>query len=216
MSSESAPELRRDAARNRERLLDAALRLFHEHGQNVPSLAIATAAGLGAGTLYRHFPTREDLAAALAHRSYRIALAHAVEAADGDAPAPDALRTFLLRTIERRDELMLPLHGGPVTLDEQAVELRRSISAALDRVLARGRQEGSIRPDVTSADVILMGALLAQPLSSAPDWDAVARRQATIYVEGLRPGDGPPLPGEGPTRVGLEESFRRSARGGSR
>ena len=70
MSSESALGLRSDAARNRGQLLDAALRLFHERGLSVPSLSIAEAAGLGVGTLYRHFPTREDLTAALAHRSY--------------------------------------------------------------------------------------------------------------------------------------------------
>lgn len=46
-----------------------------------------------------------------------------------------------------------------------------------------------------------MGALLAQPLSSAPDWDAIARRQAAIYVAGLRPADGPPLPGHALTRA---------------
>ncbi len=108
MSSESALGLRSDAARNREQLLDAALRLFHERGLKVPSLSIAEAAGLGVGTLYRHFPTREDLTAALAHRSYRIALDHATEAADGDEPALEALHTFFCRTIERRDELMLP------------------------------------------------------------------------------------------------------------
>ena len=154
--------LRSDAARNREQLLDAALRLFHERGQKVPSLSIAEAAGLGVGTLYRHFPTREDLTAALAHRSYRIALDHATEAADGDEPALEALHTFFCRTIERRDELMLPAHGAPVTLDDQAVERRTAISAALDRVLARGRKEGAVRGDVTSTDIILMGALLAQ------------------------------------------------------
>jgi AcrR family transcriptional regulator len=93
--------LRSDAARNREQLLDAALRLFHERGLKVPSLSIAEAAGLGVGTLYRHFPTREDLTAALAHRSYRIALDHATETADGDEPALEALHTFFCRTIER-------------------------------------------------------------------------------------------------------------------
>ena len=112
MSSESALGLRSDAARNREQLLDAALRLFHERGLKVPSLSIAEAAGLG----------------------------HATEAADGDEPALEALHTFFCRTIERRDELMLPLHGAPVTLDDQAVEMRTAISAALDRVLARGRK----------------------------------------------------------------------------
>lgn len=57
-----------------------------------------------------------------------------------------------------------------------------------------------------------MGALMAQPLSSAPDWDAIARRQAAIYVAGLRPADGPPLPGHALTRAVLEQSFTQSSR----
>jgi hypothetical protein len=72
--------------------------------------------------------------------------------------------------------------------------------------------EGAVRGDVTSTDIILMGALLAQPLSSAPDWDAIARRQAAIYVAGLRPADGPPLPGRALTRAVLEQSFTQSSR----
>ena len=57
-----------------------------------------------------------------------------------------------------------------------------------------------------------MGALLAQPLSSAPDWDAIARRQAAIYVAGLRPADGPPLPGMPSPAPELEQSFTQSSR----
>ena len=62
----------------------------------------------------------------------------------------------------------------------------------LDRVLARGREEGGIRADASAADVIVFGALLAQALPHTPDWDAVARRQAAIYVAGLQ-ADGAPL-----------------------
>lgn len=219
MSEKRSRGPRRDATRNRELLLDSAQRLFRERGEKVSSLAITEGAGLGAGTLYRHFPTREDLLAALSERSYRIALEHAVEAAEGELPTAASLRRFLERTIERRDELTLPLHGGPVTLDDRVVELRAQINAALDRVLARGRERGEIRPDVTSTDIILMGALLAQPLPSAPDWGTVARRQAAIYVEGLHATDGPALPGPGPSRDDLELAFkrtppRRRARGG--
>ena len=72
------------------------------------------------------------------------------------------------------------------------------------------RKEGA--RESTSTDIILMGALLAQPLSSAPDWDAIARRQAAIYVAGLRPADGPPLPGHALTRAVLEQSFTQSSR----
>ncbi len=182
---------RRDAVRNRERLLDAALRLFREQGERVSSLAITQEAGLGAGTLYSHFRTREELIAALVHRSFGIALEHAQGAAASEGEAADALRTFLLQTIARRDELLLPLHGGPVTRDAETQQLRAEIRAALEQVLARGREQGAIRADVTAADIILMGALLAQPLPNAQgDWDAAAARQVAIYVDGLRSGAG--------------------------
>jgi AcrR family transcriptional regulator len=178
---------RRDAVRNRELLLDSARRLFRERGTKVSSLAITEGAGLAAGTLYRHFPTREDLLAALSERSFGVALEHAREAAESGRPAPEALLAFLERTIERREELMMmPLHGGPLPLSQAAKGLRTEIRVELDRVLARGREEGSIRPDATAGDVILIGALLAQSLPHTPDWDALARRQAAIYVAGLQ------------------------------
>ena len=68
------------------------------------------------------------------------------------------------------------------------VALREAISQAIDRILDKGRAEGSIRPDITSGDIIIMGALLSQPLPYAPNWDQTARRAARIYVAGLAPG----------------------------
>jgi AcrR family transcriptional regulator len=187
MSEGASRGRRRDAVRNRELLLDSAQRLFRERGTKVSSLAITEGAGLAAGTLYRHFPTREDLLAALSERSFGVALEHAREAADSGRPAPETLLAFLERTIERREELMMmPLHGGPLPLSDTAAESRAEIRVALDRVLARGRKEGTVRADATSGDVILIGALLAQSLSHFPDWDVVARRQAAIYVAGLQ------------------------------
>ena len=199
--------------RNRELLLDSAQRLFRERGTKVTSLAITEGAGLAAGTLYRHFPTRDDLLAALRSAPSGSPSTTRREAESGPA-RPRGRPVFLERAdrAARRADVM-PLHGGPITLDDRAVELRAEISAALDRLLARGREEGSIRADVTSTDVILMGALLAQPLPSAPDWDAVARRQAAIYVAGLRPADGPALPGQGLQRADLERAFRRTPAG---
>lgn len=147
MSKGASRGRRRDAVRNRELLLDSARRLFRERGTKVSSLAITEGAGLAAGTLYRHFPTRDDLLAALSERSFGVALEHAREAAESGRPAPEALLLFLERTIERREELMMmPLHGGPLPLSDAAKELRAEIRVELDRVLARGREEGSIRP----------------------------------------------------------------------
>jgi hypothetical protein len=83
------------------------------------------------------------------------------------------------------------------------------ISDLLEQVLARGRTGGTIRPDVTAIDIIITGAMLAQPLPNTPNWDRLARRQAAIYIAGLAPGDTKPLPGRRPTRAQLETGFEQ-------
>ena len=199
--------LRRDAAANRERVLAAAAVAVKRDGEKVPMATIAGEAGVGIGTLYRHYATRPALLAALAQRSYGLVLGHARAAAESHEPAAAALLRFFDQTIAARADLVLPLHGGPVAVDAPTVALRTAISDLLDQVLARGRRDGTIRPDVTAIDVIITGAMLAQPLPNIPDWDRVARRQARIYVAGLAAGAGPALPGRGPTRAQLEAGF---------
>ena len=125
---------------------------------------------------------------------------HARAAAQSDDPAPAALEQFFERTITARNELILPLHGGPVIHDENIVALRTEIRNLLAQVLARGRRDRTIRPDATPIDIIITGAMLAQPLPNAADWDRLARRQARIFVAGLAATD-PPLPGSRPTRA---------------
>jgi AcrR family transcriptional regulator len=171
---------------------------------------IAAGAGVGIGTLYRHYPTRAALFAALALRSYRLVLDHACAAAGSSDSAPAALAHFFEQTIAARDDLILPLHGGPVSFDKKTVALRTEISDLLEQVLARGRGDGTIRADVTAVDIIITGAMLAQPLPHAADWDQLARRQATIYVAGLATTVDSPLPGRGPTRAQLEAGFART------
>jgi AcrR family transcriptional regulator len=206
-----ARPLRSDAAANRERVLAAAAIAVRRNGEKVPMARIADEAGVGIGTLYRHYPTRPALLAALAVRSYRLVLGHARAAADSDEPAPSALAQFFEQTITARDDLILPLHGGPVTLDEKTTALRTEISDLLEQVLARGRREGAIRHDVTAIDIIITGAMLAQPLPHAGDWDQLARRQAGIYIAGLASTSSASLPGRGPTRAQLEASLARRA-----
>lgn len=185
--------LRRDAAANRERLLDAAAVAVLREGEGVPIATIAAAAGLGVGTLYRHFPTREALLAAVGHRSFRIVLGHARLAAAAERTAIASVGAFLERIIADRDNLVLPLHGGPLSLDDETERLRAEIRATIGSILLRGGLDGTIRTDVTAEDVIITGALLAQPLPHVSDWDVVARRQAQIYVSGLAPDDARPL-----------------------
>jgi AcrR family transcriptional regulator len=178
-------ELRRDAAANRDRVLAAAATAVRREGAGVPLATIAADAGVGVGTLYRRYPSREALLAALTHRSFQLVLDAAHRAADGDGSAIECLRAFIDQTIDHGADLVLPLHGGPVPLDEDTVALRNEVHENIGQVLHRGRQDGTIRPDVTALDVIVFGALLAQSLPHVPDWKMMARRQAVIYFDGL-------------------------------
>jgi AcrR family transcriptional regulator len=194
-----ARRLRSDAAANRERIVSAATIAVRRDGERVPMARIADEAGVGVGTLYRHYPTRPALLAALTLRSFNLVLDHARDAALSDKPAPAALAQFFERTIAARNQLILPLHGGPVIHDENIVALRTEIRNLLAQVLARGRRDRTIRPDATPIDIIITGAMLAQPLPHTADWDQLARRQARIFVAGLA-ATSPSLPGSRPTR----------------
>jgi AcrR family transcriptional regulator len=177
---------RSDAARNREALVRAATAAVHRDGPRVSMATIAADAGVGIGTLYRHFPTREDLLNSLTHRSFEQVLSN-VQAADSDAAtASDALRRFVEAAITQRNELVLPLHGGlPVTVP-QTLAVRDQVHRALQRIIERGRADGTISQDVTPRDVVVFGAMLAQPRQSDPDWDATCRRLLATYISGLR------------------------------
>lgn len=177
--------LRSDAAANRERILAAATIAVRRDGERVPMATIADEAGVGVGTLYRHYPTRSALLAALTLRSFNLVLQHARAAAQSDNPAPAALAQFFEQTIAARSELILPLHGGPVIHDEKIVALQTEIRNLLEQVLARGRRDRTIRPDAEPTDIIITGAMLAQPLPHTADWDQLARRQARIFIAGL-------------------------------
>ena len=203
---------RSNAVANRDRLLAVAAAAVKRDGERVPMATVAGEAGVGVATLYRHYPTREALLSALAARSLEIVLAAAQRAAGKPGPALASLLGFLDDAIERHGDLILPLHGGPVTQDSRTVALREAISQAIDRILDRGHAEGSIRPDITSGDIIIMGALLSQPLPHAPNWDQTARRAARIYVAGLAPGVAAELPGAGLTRADLEAGFSGPSR----
>lgn len=182
-----ARPLRRDAAQNQERVLAAAAAKFGREGREVSMAAIAQEAGVGVGTLYRRYPTRDALLLALTERSFHLVLQAAQRAADTDRPAISALESFYDDTIGHRCELVLPLHGGPGELNEQSRRLQHAIRVAIGTLLERGRRDRTIRADVTAADIIGFGALLAHTLSSDESWVGVLRRQKQIYLAGLAP-----------------------------
>ncbi len=186
---------RKDAAGNRDRILAAAAVAVRREGTAVPMATIAADAGVGVGTVYRHYPSRDALLGALTHRSFQLVLETARRAAALDGPPIERLRFFLERTIEHGSDLVLPMHGGPAPGDEATVALRDEAHRTLSSILEQGRDDGTIRADVTRADIVSFGALLAQGLPHVPEWQPTARRQADIYLTGLLNRTGRPAPG---------------------
>jgi AcrR family transcriptional regulator len=177
---------RSDAARNYEALVRAATAAVHREGPRVSMATIAADAGVGIGTLYRHFPTREDLLNSLTRRSFEQVLSNAQAAERDGTTASDALRRFIEAAIIQRNELVLPLHGGlPVTVP-QTLAVREQVHRALQRIIERGRADGTISQDVIPRDVVVFGAMLAQPRQADPEWDTTCRRLLGTYLNGLR------------------------------
>lgn len=185
MASGETKALRSDAAANRERLLAAAAVAVTRQGEKVPMATIAADAGVGIGTLYRHYPTRSALLAALSRRAFALVLDHARAAAEDGGSAVEAIGAFLDHVIADRDDLILPLHGGPTVQGGATMALQTEIRKTLGTILRRGRVDGTVGRDVFAADIIIAGAMLAQPLPHVVDWDQVARRQARIFLAGL-------------------------------
>ena len=180
-----ARQIRKDAAANRERVLDAATELVRRDGEKVPMATIAGRAGVGVGTVYRHFPTREDLLGALVHRSFGLAVDNARAAAVHPGSALDGIRLFFLATLRDRDRFVLPLHGGPSVFTPATRQLQAEVRIALRGLIERGQTAGELRPDLTAEDLIVATSLLSRPLPGTRDWERLAHRQIDLMIYGL-------------------------------
>jgi AcrR family transcriptional regulator len=178
-------DARRDAIRNHEALVRAAIAAWHGQGPRVTMATIAADAGVGIGTLYRHFPTRDDLLDHLAHRSFEQVLANAQAAERDGTTGADALRRFIDAAIDQRNELVLPMHGGPPITAPETLAVRDRVHRAVRHMIDRGRGDGTIRRNVAPRDVVIFGSMLAQPRPVDPAWDSVCRRLLATYLSGL-------------------------------
>jgi AcrR family transcriptional regulator len=181
---------RKDAAENTERLIAAAARAGLAEGKFVPLEQIAAAAGVGIGTLYRRYPNREALLEAMAVRAYRLILAEAEDALASGVTGHDSISRFLHQTFAHRDELVLPLHGAPMTEGTESAELRARMQQTMGAILERGHRDGSVRLDVSAGTVVRFGAMLAQPMSNVPGWPAAAAEQRAVFLRGIAPDRG--------------------------
>lgn len=182
---------RADAVRNREHLLRSAAKTFLAEGPRVTMHAVARNAGVGVGTLYRHFPDRAALLAVLRTRAYELVLDLARSSRAANADPLVGIRAFLFGIIDQRDVVVLPFTGAPSALTSAEAEASQAIREELGQMLEAGRRAGLIRTDIDALDVMIAGAHLVRPLPNLPDEPRAARRHAQIFVAGLRP---PPEP----------------------
>jgi AcrR family transcriptional regulator len=188
---------RADARRNRKRVLEAAEELFSQAGLKASVEDVARRAGVGVGTVCRHFPTKQALVEAVLTGMYESLLLDAeASLARDDAGAAfyeffDALSNFQARhrafAEQMATDVGLPSAGEP---------LRLQLHRAITELVARAQTAGAIRSDVGPADISMLFSGVAHATAIAGDLGPTLReRYARIILDGLRPSDASPLPG---------------------
>ncbi|GIF26841.1 AcrR family transcriptional regulator [Actinoplanes tereljensis] len=193
--------LRADAARNRSMLLAAAAEEFASRGMSASVADIARRAGVGKGTVFRHFPTKDDLLAAIVLDRIEslAALARKLYLADD---AGQALFDFLDEAAGRQQQLDFSFLRDSGDINDQLRDAREGLYVAIIALVERAQAVGAVRTDVTGLDVILMMCVPAHVVSfvpgAAPDlW----RRYLAMVIDGLRPEGAHPLGPPSPAAV---------------
>jgi AcrR family transcriptional regulator len=206
-----ARPLRRDAQANRDRIVSAARAAFAAEGVEVPVEEIARRAGVGMGTLYRHFPAKEDLIDAVLEDAF-AAFIGAAEQALAEQDAWAGFRGFLERVFalhaENRglkDIIAMRAHGRA-----RAEAMRTRMRPLLRRLIERAQEQGALRADFTAEDMPLVfwagGRVIEATAAVAPEfW----RRHLGLLLDGLRAEAATPLPHPPLTRAQLNRATGR-------
>src|SRR5712671_6089644 len=190
MAARSAEPVRRpraDAVRNRKRVLEAAKAVFSAGGPDASLEAVARRAGVGIGTLYRHFPTREALFEAVYRREVEQLVELAEQLKSAAAPV-DALRRWMRSNVEfvatkkgMSAALALAAYKNAELYSFSFDRLTRAVGGLLDRAIAAGE----IRDDISAGD--LLRALIGMCyLHDQPGWQTSVLRLVDVFIDGLR------------------------------
>src|ERR1700728_2524298 len=182
--------VRADARRNIDTLLQTALAVFATSGVDVPIREIAEKAGVGVGTIYRHFPQRSDLIAAVFRRE--------IDACDDAGPIlaaqhepGEALARWIQRYvifIAAKRGLAKALHSGDPAFDTLPAYFKQRLEPALQVLLKSAASAGQVRPDITAEE--LLGAVASLSMHAYAQGPKHARRLVSLLVDGLRYGAG--------------------------
>ncbi len=191
MSGKSDRPVRADAQRSIDALLEAAMAVFSASGVDAPVREIAERAGVGVGTVYRHFPLRADLIAAVFRREID-ACADAASALSAKHDPSEALERWLQRYaafIAAKRGLATALHSGDPAFDSLPGYFEQRLQPALQQLLRAATDTGHVRADIDADELLTAVGSLCR--SADKDGVAAARRMVALLVDGLRYGARP-------------------------
>ncbi|MFL5864076.1 MAG: TetR/AcrR family transcriptional regulator [Solirubrobacteraceae bacterium] len=201
--------MRADAERNRRRLLDAATEVFCERGLDVGVGEIAQQAGVGRGTLFRNFPSKEHLIAAIVVERMNESISRG-RAALNDADPGKALFDLMEQAVGRSqtDRALFDAIGDTWLANEEIREVHAELLGMLDAVVRRAQEAGAVRSDISAVDVLMMIKGVCEAVGSFqhvnPD---VALRQLDLIRSAISmPGSERPMRGRPPTVEDLEHA----------
>ncbi|MDQ6729616.1 MAG: TetR/AcrR family transcriptional regulator [Actinomycetota bacterium] len=179
--------LRADAQRNRERILESARAVFARSGADAQIDDVAREAGVGVGTVYRHFPNKEALLVALIREKFRLFAARAREAVALDGEPFELLAGLLRHNAETAAgdaAVQHALAGVGEHIWLQAAAEQNELIAVTEELLERARGAGTIRPDIGALDIGMLMCGVCSTMGEKPDFDW--RRHLDLVIDMLR------------------------------
>lgn len=176
--------LRADARRNRDRVLAAAREVFGENGAEAQMDDVARVAGVGVGTVYRHFPTKEALIGELVRQKFSLFIVHVEEALESDGQAFEVLAKVLHRNAEyvaADAATRYAMAGAPAVWDATETE-RLRLNELTDELIDRGLRDGSLRSDLRVSDIPMVMCGISSSMARGFDW----RRHLDLMLDGIR------------------------------
>ncbi|GAB2731355.1 TetR/AcrR family transcriptional regulator [Kitasatospora kifunensis] len=205
----SAPRLRADATRNRERILAAARELFADEGADVPLDEIAKRAGVGNATLYRNFPDRTTLIHQVVLSVLTSVLERAKEALADEGDSFEAISRYVHAAADERIGALCSLLSEHLKLheDEELLSTRTELEHVVEALLIRAKRAGRLRPDVGPGDLFVALARLTRPLPGKECLEDAMfiHRHLQLFLDGMRA----PAPSVLPGRAATVEDLRR-------
>ena len=187
-ASETHRPLRADARRNRERILDSARQVFAESGAEAQIDDVARHAGVGVGTVYRHFPTKEALLAELVRQKFLLFTARGRAALEADGEPFEVLEGLMRSNAAIAAEdagIQFAIANAGQQASTHAQDEQDELIATTEKLLERARRAGTIRPDIQATDIAMLMCGVCTTMAPRPGFDW--RRHLELAIDAIRP-----------------------------